>query len=68
MQDAISFLEAEVAKQPGLAVKWGGQARDYQGGAHPPSIQGRVLGIADITGDWREEVIWRHDNNSDRRY
>ncbi|HYD44541.1 MAG TPA: efflux RND transporter permease subunit, partial [Phenylobacterium sp.] len=29
VEDAISFLQTEVAKQPGLAIKWGGQARDY---------------------------------------
>ncbi|MCC7267414.1 MAG: efflux RND transporter permease subunit [Caulobacteraceae bacterium] len=29
VEDAIGFLEAEVAKQPGQAIKWGGQARDY---------------------------------------
>jgi len=34
-----------------------GQATDYQGGTYPPRIEGRVLAVADITGDWREEVI-----------
>ena len=27
--DAVKFFQDEVAKQPGVTVKWGGQARDY---------------------------------------
>ncbi|MDP3659362.1 efflux RND transporter permease subunit [Phenylobacterium sp.] len=27
--EAVSFFQAEIAKQPGLTIKWGGQARDY---------------------------------------
>jgi len=27
--EAVQYLQAEVAKQPGLTVKWGGTARDY---------------------------------------
>ncbi len=27
--EAVSFLQAEVAKRPGTTVKWGGTARDY---------------------------------------
>jgi rhamnogalacturonan endolyase len=34
-----------------------GQPRDYQGGAYPPNIGGSVLAVADVTGDWREEII-----------
>jgi multidrug efflux pump len=29
MGEAIAFLKAEAAKQPGLTIKWGGGARDY---------------------------------------
>ncbi|MEN6641078.1 MAG: HEAT repeat domain-containing protein, partial [Armatimonadia bacterium] len=35
----------------------GGQPRDLQGATYPPAIQGTVLAIADVTGDWREEII-----------
>ncbi|HPK66433.1 MAG TPA: S41 family peptidase, partial [Thermoanaerobaculia bacterium] len=34
-----------------------GQPTDYQGGTYPPRMEGRTLAVADITGDWREEVI-----------
>jgi multidrug efflux pump len=27
--EAVSFLQAEVAKHPGMTIKWGGTARDY---------------------------------------
>ncbi|MEN6304326.1 MAG: HEAT repeat domain-containing protein, partial [Armatimonadia bacterium] len=35
----------------------GGQPRDLQGAAHSPNIEGTMLAIADVIGDWREEVI-----------
>lgn len=35
----------------------GGRIRDYNGGEHAPRIEGSVIAIADILGDWREEVI-----------
>ncbi len=35
----------------------GGKAQDYQGGTHPPAIEGTVLAVADVAGDWREEII-----------
>ena len=34
-----------------------GQPSDFQGSTYPPAIQGQVLAVADVTGDWREEVI-----------
>ncbi|HID74442.1 MAG TPA: silent information regulator protein Sir2 [Planctomycetaceae bacterium] len=33
-----------------------GRVQDYRGGAHV-SIQGHVAAIADVVGDWREEII-----------
>lgn len=35
----------------------GGQPMDWQGGTYPPAIQGTTLAVADVTGDWREEII-----------
>jgi len=34
-----------------------GQARDYEGGAVSERIDGSVVMIADVIGDWREEII-----------
>ncbi len=35
----------------------GNRIHDYRGEDHLPRIEGRVIGIADILGDWREELI-----------
>ena len=34
-----------------------GQMRDYEGGAVSEKIEGDVILVADVIGDWREEVI-----------
>jgi rhamnogalacturonan endolyase len=34
-----------------------GRLRDYGGADHPTRIEGTVVAIADILGDWREEII-----------
>ena len=34
-----------------------GRLRDFGGGEHPARIEGSVVLIADILGDWREEII-----------
>jgi rhamnogalacturonan endolyase len=34
-----------------------GTIQDYHGGRHGPRIEGRVVAVADILGDWREEII-----------
>ena len=34
-----------------------GQIRDCQGSAGQPGFDGEVLAVADVTGDWREEII-----------
>jgi rhamnogalacturonan endolyase len=34
-----------------------GRLRDFDGGEHPTRIEGTVVAIADILGDWREEII-----------
>lgn len=66
---AAGELLAEGAAVPGSnsVVYWdgdtqrellrSGQARDYAGGAYPPTIEGSTLAIADVLGDWREEII-----------
>ncbi|OGV72677.1 MAG: hypothetical protein A3K19_06860 [Lentisphaerae bacterium RIFOXYB12_FULL_65_16] len=33
------------------------QVRDYQGGVHVAGVEGSVMAIADIAGDWREEIV-----------
>ena len=30
---------------------------DYRGQSHPPRLEGRVVAIADVVGDWREEIF-----------
>jgi len=30
---------------------------DFRGGEHPPKVVGRLVAIADVLGDWREELI-----------
>jgi rhamnogalacturonan endolyase len=34
-----------------------GRLRDFNGAEHPTRIEGSVVAIADILGDWREEII-----------
>ena len=35
----------------------GGRIRDYNGAEHAPRIEGTIVAVADILGDWREEII-----------
>jgi len=35
----------------------GREVCDFQGAKHPPQLVGRVVAIADVLGDWREELI-----------
>jgi len=35
----------------------GSKITDYAGKAIPPRIEGRLVAVADILGDWREEII-----------
>ncbi|HPA18407.1 MAG TPA: silent information regulator protein Sir2 [Verrucomicrobiae bacterium] len=35
----------------------GSKIVDYRGDAHPGQLVGRVVAIADVVGDWREELI-----------
>jgi rhamnogalacturonan endolyase len=35
----------------------GGRIRDFEGGEHGPRIEGSVVAVADILGDWREEIV-----------
>jgi hypothetical protein len=44
-----------VIRQRELLVR--GRLRDYHGGEHSTRIEGTVVAIADILGDWREEII-----------
>jgi len=34
-----------------------GKLSDYGGAKHSPRIEGRVAAVADILGDWREEIV-----------
>nr|HPM80768.1 hypothetical protein [Candidatus Anammoximicrobium sp.] len=35
----------------------GSKICDFRGGEHPPKLAGRLVAIADVLGDWREELI-----------
>lgn len=35
----------------------GNRVRDYRGAVHPPTVEGRLIAVADVLGDWREELI-----------
>lgn len=35
----------------------GAKICDFRGGEHPPKIVGRWVAVADVLGDWREELI-----------
>ena len=34
-----------------------GNIQDYRGGRHQPQIEGNVAAVADVLGDWREEIV-----------
>lgn len=49
----VAYWDADVQRE----LIRGGRASDYQGGAYPPYFEGSVIAVADVIGDWREEVI-----------
>ncbi|MBT3292285.1 MAG: silent information regulator protein Sir2, partial [Victivallales bacterium] len=42
---------------PQREVIQGPRIRDFQGAIHPPTVSGRFITVADVLGDWREEII-----------
>ena len=42
---------------PQREVLWRGQVASYGGGKCEPKIEGRFVAVADLLGDWREEII-----------
>jgi rhamnogalacturonan endolyase len=50
---AVVYWDADVQRE----LLSGGQARKFRGGAYPPNLTGSVIAVADIMGDWREEII-----------
>ena len=48
-----AYWDADVQRE----LLRGGRVHDYQGSVHPPGLDGRVLGVADVMGDWREEIF-----------
>jgi len=42
---------------PQREILWRRRIQDYGGTEHEPQIEGRVIAVADILGDWREEII-----------
>jgi len=50
---AVAYWDAD----PQREIIRGGEVRDYQGGVHTSGLSGSVMAIADLTGDWREEVV-----------
>ncbi len=49
----VAYWDADVQRE----LVTGGQPRDYRGGVCPGTIQGSVLAVVDVIGDWREEII-----------
>jgi len=49
----VVYWDADVQRE--LLRK--GRIADYGGAAMPPRIEGAVVAVADILGDWREEII-----------
>lgn len=35
----------------------GGRICDFRGGQHSPKVAGRLVAVADVLGDWREELL-----------
>ncbi|MDP6039336.1 MAG: dockerin type I domain-containing protein, partial [Candidatus Latescibacteria bacterium] len=42
---------------PQREIIWRRRISDYEGMTHEPQIEGGVIVVADIQGDWREEII-----------
>lgn len=42
---------------PQRELLYGGRLRDFGGAEHPIRIEGAVIAVADIFGDWREEIV-----------
>ncbi len=47
------YWDADVQRE--LLV--GGRIRKYQGPELPPKVEGHIVAVADVLGDWREEII-----------
>ncbi len=44
-------------EDPQREILWGNSIKDYKGKTHPINIQGKTRAVADVLGDWREEII-----------
>ena len=42
---------------PQREILWKGKVTDYRGTTHEPRIEGRLVAVADLLGDWREEIL-----------
>jgi len=42
---------------PQRELLWRHRISDYRGGQHEPRIEGSMVAVADILGDWREEIL-----------
>jgi len=49
----VAYWDAD----PQREIVFRGRIQDYRGVTHPPRLEGRVIAVADILGDWREEII-----------
>jgi len=49
----VAYWDAD----PQREIVFRGRIQDYRGATHPPRLEGRVVAVADILGDWREEII-----------
>jgi rhamnogalacturonan endolyase len=49
----VAYWDADPQREMLRKEHW----TDYGGGAHEPKIEGSVAAIADVFGDWREEIL-----------
>ncbi len=56
-RDGSMSLPAYWDADPQRELVRGNKIVDYGGDAHPTRLVGRVVAIADVVGDWREEII-----------
>ena len=49
----VAYWDAD----PQREILWKGRISDYGGTQHEPRIQGSLIAVVDLLGDWREEII-----------
>jgi rhamnogalacturonan endolyase len=49
----VAYWDAD----PQREILWRGRISDYGGKTHEPRIEGSVVAVVDLLGDWREEIV-----------